>query len=80
MDRKEYQTVKKKIKEMCIDNVRELAKQVGLNDYETKILEMINHGDSRVQMSLALGCCESKLTKDSRKIFVRILDQIKRQE
>lgn len=79
MDRKEYHKLKRYIKTLCIDNVNDLARNVGLTEYETKILTYVNKNDTRIHMSLELGVCESKLTKDLRKIFIKIQDYLKRQ-
>ena len=79
MDRKDYHRLKRYIKTLCIDNVKDLANNVGLTEYETKLLVYVNKNDTRVHMSLELGVCESKLTKDLRKIFVKVQDYLKRQ-
>ena len=41
MDKKEYSNIKKYIRSLCIDSVRELGTNVGLTDYEIKLLEHI---------------------------------------
>ena len=80
MTKQEYHIVKNHIKELCIDSVYELANNVGLNEYETKMIVFINKGESRVAISLKLGTCESKVRKELRKIFTRINDYLKRQD
>lgn len=79
MDRKEYHEIKKYIASLCKDSALELANNVGLTDYETKLLLHINKNNSRVHISLDLGICESKCTKDTRKVFTKIYDYLKRQ-
>lgn len=78
MDRNDYFKLKKYIKTLCTDSVIDLATNVGLNSYEKSLLLHINKNDTRIHISLDLGICESKVTKDSRKIFIKILDYIKR--
>lgn len=65
---------------MCLDSVKELAHNVGLNEYETSLLIHINKNDTRVHTSISLGVCESKVTKDTRKTFLKLQDYLKRQE
>lgn len=79
MTREEYHNIKRHIKSLCIDSVLELSKRVGLNEYETKLLEHINKNDTRTCMSFKLNICESKITKDIRKTFTKIHDYNKRQ-
>lgn len=78
MDRNDYFKLKKYIKTLCTDSVIDLATNVGLNPYEKSLLLHINKNDTRVHTSLDLGVCESKLTKDTRKIFLKINDYLKR--
>ena len=78
MDRNDYFKLKKYIKTLCTDSVIDLATNVGLNTYEKSLLLHINKNDTRIHTSLDLGVCESKVTKDSKKIFIKILDYIKR--
>lgn len=78
MNRNEYHKIKRYIMTLCKDNILELADKVGLTEYETKVLLHINKNDSRVCISLDLGVCESKCTKDCRKIFTKIYDYLKR--
>jgi hypothetical protein len=80
MTKKEYHIVKNYIKSLCIDSVYELANNVGLNEYETKLIVFVNKTESRVAISLKLGASESKISKDLRKIFTKINDYLKRQE
>lgn len=78
MDRMDYFKLKKYIKTLCTDSVIDLATNVGLNTYEKSLLLHINKNNTRIHISLDLGVCESKVTKDSRKILTKILDYIKR--
>ena len=80
MDKKEYSNIKKYIRSLCIDSVRELGTNVGLTDYEIKLLEHINRNDTRIHSSLSLGICESKFSKDARKIFVKVYDYLLRKQ
>ena len=70
MNKDEYSNIKKYIRSLCIDSVRELGTGVGLTDYEIKLLEHINRNDTRIYTGLSLGVCESKVSKDTKKIFV----------
>lgn len=79
MDRKNYHNIKRYIKTLCVDSIKELATNVGLTEYETKLLLCINKNDTRVHISLELGVSESKVTKDLRKMFIKINDYLKRQ-
>lgn len=78
MNRIDYFKLKKYIKTLCTDSVIDLATNVGLNTYEKSLLLHINKNNTRIHISLDLGICESKVTKDSKKIFIKILDYIKR--
>lgn len=78
MTKKEYHKTKNYIKSICVDSVYEIANRVGLTEYETNMLIFINKGDSRVAIALRLGACESKVSKDLRKIFMKVFDYLKR--
>lgn len=80
MNRRQYFELKKYIRTLCMDSVIDLATNVGLNSYETTLLLHIYKNDTRVHTSLDLGICESKVTRDSRKIFLKLQDYLKRQE
>lgn len=80
MTKEEYHITKNYIKGLCIDNVYTLSHNVGLNEYETKLLVYVNKNISRVGMSLKVGACESKISKDLRKTFTKINDYLKRQD
>lgn len=79
MTKKEYHCTKNYIKSICVDSVREIASNVGLTRYETDMLISVNRGDSRVAIAIRLGACESKVSKDLRKIFTKVFDYLKRQ-
>lgn len=79
MNRRQYFELKRYIRTLCVDSVIDLATNVGLNSYETTLLLHINKNNTRIHTSLDLGICESKVTKDSRKIFLKINDYLKRQ-
>lgn len=80
MNRIQFFELKSYIRSMCLDSVKELAHNVGLNEYETSLLIHINKNDTRVCTSLDLGFCEAKITRDTRKTFIKIQDYLKRQE
>ena len=80
MNRVQYFELKRYIRTLCTDSVIDLATNVGLNSYETTLLLHINKNNTRVHAALDLGVCESKVTKDTRKIFLKINDYLKRQE
>lgn len=80
MNRRQYFELKRYIRTLCVDSVIDLATNVGLNSYETTLLLHINKNDTRIHTSLDLGVCESKVTKDSRKIFLKLNDYLKRQD
>lgn len=77
--RTDYFDIKHNIKSMCKDNVLDLCKNVGLNEYETKLLLHINRDSTRVSMAMDMGTCTSKISKDLRKIMTKIDDHLKRQ-
>ena len=79
MNRKQYFELKRYIRTLCMDSVIDLATNVGLNSYETTILLHLNKNDTRIHTSLDLGVCESKVTRDTRKIFLKLNDYLKRQ-
>lgn len=78
--RKDYFNIKHNIKAMCKENVLELCEAVGLNEYETKLILHVSKDYTRVAMALNLGVCESKISKDLRKILTKINDHLKRQQ
>ena len=78
MDRKDNSKLKKYIKTLCTDSVIDLATNVGLKHYEQSLLLHINKNDTRVHSFFFLVVFESKLTKDTRKIFLKINDYLKR--
>lgn len=80
MDRNDYFKLKKYIKTLCTDSVIDLATNVGLNPYEQSLLLHINKNNTRIHTSLDLGVCESKVTKDTRKIFLKLHDYLKRND
>lgn len=80
MNRRQYFELKRYIRTLCVDSVIDLATNVGLNSYETTLLLHINKNNTRIHTSLDLGVCESKVTKDSRKIFLKLNDYLKRQD
>ena len=80
MDRRQYFELKRYIRTLCMDSVIDLATNVGLNAYETTLLLHIYKNNTRIHTSLDLGVCESKVTRDSRKIFLKLNDYLKRQE
>ena len=80
MNKDEYSNIKKYIRSLCIDSVRELGTNVGLTDYEIKLLEHTNRNDTRIYTGLSLGVCESKVSKDLRKIFVKVYDYLQRKQ
>ena len=80
MNRIQFFELKSYIRSMCLDSVKELAHNVGLNEYETSLLVHINKNDTRVCTSMNLGVCESKVTKDTRKTFLKLQDYLKRQD
>ena len=79
MNRRQYFELKRYIRTLCADSVIDLATNVGLNSYETTLLLHINKNNTRIHTSLDLGVCESKVTKDTRKIFLKLNDYLKRQ-
>ena len=78
MDRNDYFKLKKYIKTLCTDSVTDLATNVGLNSYEKSLLLHINKNDTRIHTSLDLGVCETKVTRDTQKMFRKIYDYLKR--
>ena len=78
MNRIDYFKLKKYIKTLCTDSVIDLATNVGLNTYEQSLLLHINKNDTRIHTSLDLGVCETKVTRDTQKTFLKIYDYLKR--
>lgn len=78
MNKIQFWNLKNYIRSLCLDSVKELCNNVGLNEYETSLLIHINRNDTRVHTAMTLGVCESKITKDTRKIFLKINDYLKR--
>lgn len=78
--RKDYFEIKRNIKSMCRDNVIDLCNNVGLNEYETKLIMHINRDSTRVYTAMNMGICQSKVSKDLRKIMTKIDDHLKRQQ
>lgn len=78
--RKDYFEIKHNIKTMCRDNVLDLCNKVGLNEYETKLVLHINQDSTRVHTSLDMSVCQSKVSKDLRKIMTKINDYLKRRD
>lgn len=78
--RKDYFETKHKIKGMCRDSVIELCNNVGLNEYETKLILHINKDSTRVHTAMDVGTCTSKISKDNKKIMTKIFDHLKRQQ
>lgn len=80
MKRIEYFKTKKYIKSLCKDSVIELCETVGLNEYETQLILHINRDSTRVHTAMSVGVCESKISKDNKKIMTKIFDHLKRQQ
>ena len=78
MRKENYLRVKHYIKSLCMDTVMELCRSTGLTEQETELVKHINHGDSRVFISLKMGMCESAVSKNSHKILTKIRDYLKR--
>ena len=78
--RKDYFDIKHSIKSMCRDNVIDLCNNVGLNEYETKLIMHINRDSTRVYTAMDMGICQSKVSKDLRKIMTKIDDHLKRRD
>lgn len=78
--RKDYFDIKHSIKSMCKDNALELCEKVGLTEYETKLIMHVNRDSTRVHTSLDMGICQSKVSKDLRKIMTKIDDHLKRRD
>ena len=61
--RKDYFDIKHSIKSMCRDNVIDLCNNVGLNEYETKLMLHINKDSTRVYTAMDVGVCPLKSVK-----------------
>lgn len=77
--RTEYFNIKHSIRSMCRDNVLDLCENVGLSEYETKLILHMNKDSTRVCIAMDLGVCESKVSKDNKKVITKINDYLKRQ-
>lgn len=78
MNRDEYFILKKYIKSICFDNAKDIASNVGLNDYETRLLLSLNKDNTRVATSMDMGICPWKYSQDLKKIINKIYDYKKR--
>lgn len=78
MKKIDFCNMKRHIKAMCRDNVLDLCDKVGLNEYETNLILNINKNNTRIYTAMQLGVCESKVSKDNRKVITKIYDHLKR--
>lgn len=76
--KKDYFNLKHNIRNMCYASAMDLCKEVGLNEYETRLITHINRDNTRTQMCLDIGCCPSKISKDLKRIFTKIDNHLKR--
>ena len=74
----DYLAIKKYIKTLCIDNLKDLCKNTGLSEYETKLIHEIYNDNTRIAISIKYHCCESKVYKDMRRAISKINDYMKR--
>ncbi len=78
INKEDYLKIRKYIRSLCLENIKELCEKTGLNDYETQLIIHTNRNESRVYSAMQLNVCESKISKDKNKIFKRIKDYLKR--
>lgn len=74
----EYLRVRRYIKTLCLDNVKELCEKVGLDEFDTNLVVHTNKDYTRVCTSIELGICESAVSKKKHKAFTKIRDYLRR--
>jgi hypothetical protein len=72
----DYLKIRKYIQSLCLDNIKELSKNVGLTEYETTLIIHTNRNETRTYSAMQLGVCESKVSKDKNRAFKRIKDYL----
>ncbi len=76
INKTDYLRIRKYIQSLCLDNVKELCEKTGLTEYETCLAIHTNRNETRIYSSMALGVCESKVSKDKNRAFKRIKDYL----
>lgn len=74
----EYLKVRRYIKTLCLDSVKEICEAVGLDEFDTNLVIHINKNYTRVYTSLALGICESAVSKRKNKALARVRDYLRK--
>ena len=74
----EYLRIRRYIKTLCLDNVKELCEKVGLDEFDTNLVVHTNKDYTRVYTSIELGICESAVSKKKHKALTKIRDYLKR--
>lgn len=80
INKQDYLRMRRYIQTICLDTLKELCEKTGLNEYETLLMIYTNRNETRVYISMQLGVCESKISKDRNKIFKRLKDYMKRND
>ena len=76
INKADYLKIRRYIQSLCLDNIKELSKNVGLTEYETTLIIHTNRNETRTYSAMQLGVCESKVSKDKNKAFKRIKDYL----
>lgn len=74
----EYLKVRRYIKTLCLDSVKEICERVGLDEFDTNLVIHINKNYTRVHTSMTLGICESAVSKRKNKVLTRVRDYLKK--
>lgn len=78
MNKKDYLTIKRYLKTLCLDSVKELCDNTGLSDMEIKLIIDLYNDSTRAGMCIKYNCCESKIYKDLKRAVAKINDYMKR--
>lgn len=78
MTRQEYVKTKKYIKSLCKNELEDLCEKININEYDKNILLCLNRNDTRISISMEIGSCECKISKDTRRILTKIWNYNKR--
>ena len=79
LSKDQYHELKRELKSRCKPSIVDLCKELDLDDYESSIIMAFYNGMSRVEVSFKLNICESKYTRDLKKILNKVADYLKRQ-
>lgn len=76
---KEYMKIKNYVKRLCEDSIIDLSEKVGLNEYDTKLLSLISKNETKIGVCMQYHISEHKYWSDTKRIFAKIDDYLKRE-